>query len=640
MKRLERICAIILLFSVLITTYLMVSKITIEKSNNLVEISVPANELQMLSVAVKAEPKQILEDFQQAGLTSLIVQETTLRDMVNVGRALILNGWQLMDHQRFLGITADVVIDILSEKDFNPRSYYVFTKDRTAFELLKEFIPARGFDVKTYEGQEIYIIQEVKGIGGFSDIGLGIERQWIDLATQLGLNVNVIAREMHKKTVKEIEFLVSNLEKQEISIFIPQNNQLPEDPNAQMIFQDYLRKNEVLLGVDEFNDTAEILRMAEGTGYEIVRVYNRPLHKWMDEYLLAVRDRNDRLLYLHLFLSGQDDLISYNQEHINQITTSIRKNGIVNDFSFGKAESFKLLKENKILSFCVSLGILWAVAKLMMLAGVPPKAGYIISALGLMLMVSLAVIDFSLYRDVISLAVAVIFPVVGIYSQMKTKRNVEEKKPQYVIGYAAKGFSEALSVALIGGLLLWGICANSEFLLGFKQFRGIKLLYILSYGLIIALYIKDNYGLSINKPILSIASIMMLLIVGAIFFVLINRTGNFSVIPIPKWEISFRIWLENVLPIRPRTKEFLIGFPALIIAGGTKALGKSRCSTWLYIVALLGLVSTVNTFSHFHISSLISIIRTLEGAFLGIMIGAGVLGGLYLYEKRSNRYNA
>lgn len=640
MKRLEKICAFILAISVIVSIYFMVQKIMVETNNNKVEISVPATEVHILAQATKVEPEKLLLRFKQAGLTSLAIQETTLRDMVNAGRAMILNGWQLMDHQRFLGITADIVENIISDKDFNPVSYYVFTKDKTAFELLKEFIPKRGYEIRTFEGEGLYVIQEVKGTGGFSNIGLGFDQSWLDMAEKLGLNVDIYTGEMQPKTKEEIEFLLSNLQNRNVSVFIAQNNQLPKDPEARQTIVSYLKQNSILLGIDEFVKTDEIAKLAKDIEYKTVRVYNRPLHKWMDEYLLAVRDRNDRLLYLHLFLSGQDDLVSYNEEHISEITDSLKTRGIVNDFMFSKAESFNLINGNVVLCFIASLGILWALIRLFILAELPERVSIIIAALGLMGMIAVSVVDFSLYRDLSGLAVAVIFPVVALYGEMKAQRSIEEKKYLSIVRTSAKGFIKATLIATIGAFLLWGICADTEFLLGIEQFRGIKLLYILSYVLIIILVFKDKHGLSLRKPIFSIGSLLLFCLLGAIFYVLINRTGNFSTIPIPKWEIYFRIWLENTLLVRPRTKEFLIGFPALILAEGLRALGMERYSNWFYLSAMLGLVSMVNTFTHFHISSLISIIRSLEGVLLGMMIGVAVLGGLYIYEKRRTKYNA
>jgi hypothetical protein len=101
---------------------------------------------------------------------------------------------------------------------------------------------------------------------------------------------------------------------------------------------------------------------------------------------------------------------------------------------------------------------------------------------------------------------------------------------------------------------------------------------------------------------------------------LIARSGNF-IIPVPGVEKYFRSWLEIVMSVRPRTKEFLIGYPALMLAAWYFARGER---TWLWLLATAGAVastSVFNTFSHIHTPLLISLVRTLNALVLGVLIG-------------------
>ena len=69
-------------------------------------------------------------------------------------------------------------------------------------------------------------------------------------------------------------------------------------------------------------------------------------------------------------------------------------------------------------------------------------------------------------------------------------------------------------------------------------------------------------------------------------------------------------------------------------SGRSKNLNHSRQADELYLVALLGEISMINTFSHFHNSALVSLVRSFEGILLGCILGIAALGGFYLYEKR------
>lgn len=641
MKTVERTLAVLLTISVLISAGLLALKISAEGKEKAVEISVPAREVSMLAAAVNKSPEDVLKELKASGLTTLAVEETTVKDLQESGRILILNGWQVLDHKRFLGVDSRFLQEFVSRKDFNPRSYYVFTRDADIFKRMISFMEARGYEVKSYAENSLYIVQEVKGLGGFSVMGMGFDDKFLDLAESLGLNTAVMPKDLRQKTPVEMNAIIGELAERNISVLIPQANEAPANPESSRILKNYLAAGRIKLGFDEFQDSGRLKELIEEINYLAVRVYNRPPHKWMDEYLLAVRDRNDRLLYLHLFLSGQKDMLAYDKEHIDQIRDMMVSQGFKPAVSPDRVESFKPFYTNKLFSIFSALGILWALWRLMKIAGVKDGPAAKIILLVLAILNGVAILNFPLFRDTAGLLAAVSFPVLGIYAEMKREKSPAAEDFKRTWCMAVYSYIRASAVTLMGTMILWGIFGGTGALLGLEKFRGIKALYIFSYGIILLLYLKDNYGgISLKKPILSIGSIIILSLFGAVLFVLINRTGNYSVIPIPKWELSFRIWLENTLWVRPRTKEFLLGFPALMAAGGLGSMGYDRWAGWLYMAALLGEVSMMNTFSHFHIAALVSVIRSLEGMVLGAVLGSAALGGFYLYEKRRKGYNA
>jgi hypothetical protein len=107
---------------------------------------------------------------------------------------------------------------------------------------------------------------------------------------------------------------------------------------------------------------------------------------------------------------------------------------------------------------------------------------------------------------------------------------------------------------------------------------------------------------------------------GALF---ILRSGNFG-LPVLGPEKFLRALLENIMVIRPRTKEFLIGYPALILGavyyfkGGNKWL-------WFWLSAgVLAPVSMTNSFCHIHTPVLITLVRSCVGLIIGVALGISV----------------
>ena len=115
-----------------------------------------------------------------------------------------------------------------------------------------------------------------------------------------------------------------------------------------------------------------------------------------------------------------------------------------------------------------------------------------------------------------------------------------------------------------------------------------------------------------------------MLILAAVGTVYILRTGD-GMLSVPVGEQRVRNWLERVLLFRPRTKEFLIAYPA-IAAAYCCAAHRSRLTAWLFgVFGAIGFASVANTFCHIRAHFLVSLLRTGIGLVLGLVLGAIVL---------------
>ena len=87
--------------------------------------------------------------------------------------------------------------------------------------------------------------------------------------------------------------------------------------------------------------------------------------------------------------------------------------------------------------------------------------------------------------------------------------------------------------------------------------------------------------------------------------------------------------------MRPRTKEFLIGFPALLLA--IMLTTRSRYGWWLYAVAAIGTASAIDTFTHFHAPLFVSTVRTVLGIVIGYGFGVVLVLLVGLGERGARR---
>jgi len=178
------------------------------------------------------------------------------------------------------------------------------------------------------------------------------------------------------------------------------------------------------------------------------------------------------------------------------------------------------------------------------------------------------------------------------------------------------------------------------------QFRGVKVSFILPLimGLfllagwpehslkkigLIRFYVSKVSEFLSRKVEFRHLLIFSILAFGGIVFLL--RSGNYSGPFL--WEIENKVRgvLEKLLIVRPRIKEFFIGHPLMILGISLYLEGKlakeenlrpkAESWQWLIVLGLIGQVSIINSFCHAHTPLVISLVRTINGIWLGVIIG-------------------
>ncbi len=119
--------------------------------------------------------------------------------------------------------------------------------------------------------------------------------------------------------------------------------------------------------------------------------------------------------------------------------------------------------------------------------------------------------------------------------------------------------------------------------------------------------------------------------------IVLLRTGNLTWFPGRAWELQWRDGLETFFGVRPRFKEFLIGYPLLWVGLGARRMQAFRNSAWpkwCLWAGLLGPISLINTFCHLHTPLLISGLRSFHGLWVGSLLGAAGLWAVWQWNKR------
>ncbi|MFC1745590.1 DUF5693 family protein [Candidatus Riflebacteria bacterium] len=173
-------------------------------------------------------------------------------------------------------------------------------------------------------------------------------------------------------------------------------------------------------------------------------------------------------------------------------------------------------------------------------------------------------------------------------------------------------------------LIISALFSEPVYWLKLKQFRGVKISFLLP--LFFLAYMQRQVFWNKVREFLKNPlepQKLTFLSVGLIFVIYyLIRSGNYQSFGPSLMEEKFRDLLEWILYARPRTKEFLIGYPALFTFLYLCHVKKASLenSFFLPLFMLLGQISFINSFCHFHTPINITLLRCMNGILLGAIV--------------------
>ncbi|OZU88510.1 hypothetical protein CIL03_12060 [Virgibacillus indicus] len=366
----------------------------------------------------------------------------------------------------------------------------------------------------------------------------------------------------------------------------------------------------------EFAQQKGLQTIARNTDYNTIRLHsinldNKTLDKNIEQAIRAVKERNIRSIFFHI-QSGDS------QESLNNAKAFVEgvHNGMPEHFNPGPPEPFNTFSIPVWMTAIVlAAGTLFTY----LAAGVMRNKKLQLAASVFMLILTIAyfLLNKLLILQAFALIIAVITPIYAVLSTAKLETNKISK--------ITFQFLKAIGISFAGIIIVVGILNGNAFITGFEIFRGVKLVYaipILVTAVLlfwrIAFKLVRDHGFTLLKAEVKYWHLLIFLLIAAVGFYYLSRTGNAGTVS--EIELIIRSTMEEILYVRPRTKEFLIGFPfyilALYVMGWNKIIGKL-----LLIPGVIGFLSIMNTFTHFHIPLHLSLLRTIYSIVIGYAIG-------------------
>jgi len=456
------------------------------------------------------------------------------------------------------------------------------------------------------------------------DLDVGLDPHWADAARVAGMRiygrvVNPVGAS--SGTVRET---LRGLKELGAEVFLPQGDQVLGRRGGLESFVEELAALDMLYASPEFarigGDANVVAKIPERTirlhSAQAAELDKMPLGDAVERYVRAGRERNIRALLLRPISTAEEKPLTA----LAQFAGSVRDRLYVERAGVGTAKVFSDPGVDRWTYPAIGV----AAALVALYAGTLFFTSTWIVALGILGCFALgAGAWFPELRSWTALMAAVSFPIAAFAFLERAQ------KPNPFIQLGA-----ITLIAVAGGLSVAALLNGLPFMVRADQFNGVKLAHfgpIFLIGFFFATRLLD-WRPALKSPMTWLQAFlgMFILVALALMFA---RTGNDNPAAVSGLELQLRSLLDNVLPVRPRTKEFMFGYPVLVI--GLMLLRHVRLNPqsaeplkgWVVLALMIGAIaptSVVNTLCHLHTPLDVGLARILVGLVLGGIIGAGV----------------
>lgn len=645
-----RFAAVVLLVALLASLFVGVARWKVEHRENRVEIAMDYNDLVAFARSYNYKVPVLLLEMRRAGLTSLALSEELGSSLSGSSSpyGYAISGTALLDSARLAPVADPTLAQLVRSNQVRADEVFLLAYDRPSFERYMRQLPLhferRG--IRVLHAQAPFVIAVRTQPDYFNSIGLGIPADQVALAHRMGFLIEPRFQNDERMTGPQIGALFDNVgagKWMSTVIFFGLRNQV-------LGFPDHVADTAAVLkvhphtnfGMIEFYDTSqaqkgyeELAKLVPGQIVRVQAISKPELDKMnvpgiVARYELGVRERNVRVVYLRPFLHTYNAMTGgqTNVEMIRQIAQDLT----ANHFRLGRASPIpaRYRGDTLIAYFLAALAVPSMFVLLLGFYGVYNRkwamAAY--AATLLVLVAGVATHHAELVRSLVAVAGALVFATAAFSALSPAFYREPDRSFGAQILESLKWMIIAALIALCGALVLVGIASMPLLMEEVQSLRAVKLVIALPPLIALLLYLfTDRFNAQVGTPrdalaapirIYQLILAAVVLGLGALFLM---RSGNQSDIAPSDVELSLRHHLTVLLSVRPRFKEFLIGFPALMLIPALRSVDRRACGILLSIAAGVGLGDIIDTFSHLHTPLAISLLRVFNGAVLGFIIG-------------------
>ena len=631
------------------------NRIQTEKENENITISVLYNDL--ANKVIKSKLYSSLNEYKEIGVNTVSLMEDDLNSMVARGEVTCIK-YNVLCHKyddESIGIA-----EFIKEKypDVNNDSYVVIASRDMAKEKLAYFLPRRYdqhdyADIGVFDDLYVYLLHD--GRRQMWDYSFGFDENVISELKQNGFNVALIHKVKNyakqdylddlERIIKDNDIKYLNLKMDSVE---PKADEIIEENYTRLA--NIINENDLTLVVTENTDQLSNQKflgynyifdsvMSDNGSQKILRSYETYDDSQMNETIYSHRveqffnstiDRNIRFItvtQLAPVSMSYDKCADYTftatkiyKEKIESV--GFKTNGTVSPLDYQVSPRLPS-------ALCAVIMIMCAVVMLQLVFS---KQSLILNVAGIILSAISFVLTFKLPLTLVYLYPTVYCVVMSCMAITLTLAFVKYAKDRLCsVVLVILSVIIMLVTLLAGAVGMGSMVSGIGYYMNNLIFRGIKISLIIPilytaivYYIMFVKNEKSNLIKDVQKVLVSDIKVYWVIIagaVGAVGLYYIIRSGNVNTIS--SLEHALRNFVTDLFPARPRTKEFLIGYPALILFVYYAKNSKIQLVKWLLAVASSILAASVtNSFCHVFTDFSTIVSRTLNGLILGVVIGA------------------
>jgi len=559
-----------------------------------IEVVCDWQDIEVISLRLGKSIEEILDELKRAGVSVIGISDYDLKNLQQLGKALPV----VVSHEFPFSLRYFYVSDSTLKETI---IHQLMILGRTAVELSPNIV---GLNI-SYEEED--------------KIGLGWDANLVQLLKDKGFRIILRPRNWQGISPETLRAILADPVFDQADGLIFFGDQVLGNGNGDSLKEmaDFLVKKKLFWGYTEFVGQKGETVLAHQVPDQTIRVHSIPPDEIKnytplearERFLRAVKERSVRLLYVRFFTEPAFNLWEKNYSYLTALFSDIESSG------FSRGTVHPLTPFSPPLGALILFSISVAITLALLYSYFLPK-NWIIFILSLVVMLGALFQNQMLNMRMVGILSGITYPSLAVFSLID---GFQSKKNLFI------SILMAFCTVLAGGLVVSCGLYHWLYVLRIEQYSGVKTSMIIPI-ILVALYLfKSGYlNRSINSVTLGALKryeFVILVVLAGGFVIYLTRSGNFPIISAGILESKMRIWLERLLFMRPRTKEFMIGYPALWILVSLRRFNyKPIFKVVLWLGVTIGFITFFNSFCHIHTSFLFILLRFFNALMLSFVV--------------------